>query len=116
VAPKTLVEILFQLDARWQPVTIAIEGNNNRQILYPNIVKMGRETNKMLPITWLSHTTKSKYDRIQGLEPRYATSTILHPTNHKYLYILESELRRFPRSKTDDVSDALSMILEIAVP
>lgn len=78
-----------------------------------------RERNQFIPITELKHFgthAKSKTDRIQSLEPRYAVGSILHNRNVRHMPTLEMELRRFPRAKTDDVADALASIQEIAHP
>ena len=78
-----------------------------------------RKRNQFIPITELKHAganAKSKGERIQALEPRYANGTIYHPKTGKHITTLEFELRRFPRARTDDIADALASMLEIATP
>jgi predicted phage terminase large subunit-like protein len=62
------------------------------------------------------HNERSKQDRILGLEPRYANGDILHNREVPFIKDLEEELKRFPRSRHDDISDALANLLEIAYP
>ena len=119
LTPKQFLDMMFDLDALWKPKTIGIESTAMQKILSYYAKDMMRERNQFLPITELKHAganAKSKIERIQGLEPRYATGTIIHNKNIRHIASLEIELRRFPRGKTDDVADALANILEIARP
>jgi len=117
--PKEILDMIFELDAFWKPKTFAIESVAYQKILAYMARSMMRERNQFIPITELKHFgthAKSKTDRIQSLEPRYAVGSILHNRNVRHMPTLEMELRRFPRAKTDDVADALASIQEIAHP
>lgn len=117
--PKELLNIIFEMDKRWKPITIGLEVTAWQKILVHMGRDMMRERNQFLPITELKHAgqhAKSKSDRIQGLEPRYAVGSIYHKRELRNIASLEMELRRFPRAKTDDLADALASMLEIATP
>jgi predicted phage terminase large subunit-like protein len=117
--PKEIIDMLFELDSFWKPKTIGIESVAYQKVLFFFAREMMRERNQFLPITELKHAgvnAKSKGERIQALEPRYAVGSIFHSRSVRQITALEVELRRFPRGKTDDVADALADILEIAHP
>lgn len=119
MTPKEILEMMFELDAYWKPKTIALESTAYQKVLSFQAREMMRDKNQFLPITELKHAgrnAKSKYERIQALEPRYAVGSIFHNIYVRQMTSLEDELRRFPRAKTDDVADALANILEVARP
>ena len=115
--PKELLNLIFELDKQWKPTTIGLEVTAWQKILVYMGRDMMRQKNQFLPITELKHAGKharSKAERIQGLEPRYAVGSIRHKKSLRHIVTLETELRRFPRAKTDDLVDALASMLEIA--
>lgn len=117
--PNELIELLFLLDSQYKPKTIGLESTSWQKILGYVARQMMREKNHFLPITELKHAgpnAKSKAERIQSLEPRYAVGSIWHNKNAQHIAHLEMELRRFPRAKHDDLADALASQQEIAVP
>jgi hypothetical protein len=63
-----------------------------------------------LPIQELTTWGRSKIERIEWLQPLYATWVIFH--RRSYLK-LESQLLNFPRGAHDDECDALSYQLEL---
>lgn len=118
-SPSELIELMFELDSKYKPKTIGIEATNWQRILGYQAREKMREKNHFLPITELKHSgvlAKSKTDRIQGLEPRYASGSIYHNPNARHIVTLEDQLRRFPKSKHDDLMDALASQLEVAFP
>jgi len=119
MTPKEIVEMVFQLDTQWHPRAFGIETVAFQKILSYTVKQEMRERNKFIPIVELKHagaSAKSKYERIQSLEPRYAVGSVLHNRNTRHITTLELELRRFPRGRTDDVADALASMMEIAIP
>jgi predicted phage terminase large subunit-like protein len=117
--PNEIIETIFNLDAFWKPTRVGIETTAYQKILSHMIKDKMREKNQFIPITELKHAgshAKSKAERIQALEPRYAVGSILHSKTCRHMTTLELELRRFPRAKTDDVADALASMFEIALP
>jgi hypothetical protein len=118
-SPDELINLLFQFDKVWHPKAIGVESTAWQRVIGYYARDKMRQENHFMPITELVHSgvnAKSKAERIQGLEPRYATGTIFHSRNVRHITTLEMELRRFPRAKTDDVADALASMLEIAYP
>jgi len=119
MTPNQIIETMFRLDAFWKPTRLGIESVSFQKILSYMARQQMRERNQFIPITELKHAganAKSKGERIQALEPRYANGTIYHPKTVKHITTLEFELRRFPRARTDDIADALASMLEIATP
>lgn len=117
MTPNEILNLFFELDTLWKPVTFGVESTAMQKILGYRLKEMMKERGHAIPITELSHAganAKSKAERIQALEPRYAVGTIFHNKNIRHMGTLEMELKRFPRSKTDDVADALASMLEIA--
>lgn len=117
--PNEIIDTIFNLDAFWHPIRIGIESVAYQKVLYYMAKQKMREKNQFLPITELKHAgsnAKSKAERIQALEPRYAVGSIFHGKNVRHMTTLELELRRFPRAKTDDIADALASMFEIATP
>lgn len=117
--PNELIDLMFDLDKQYKPKTIGIESTAWQKIIGFQARKEMRERNQFLPITELKHagvSAKSKTDRIQALEPRYAVGSIYHHKGLRHIITLEDQLRRFPRNKHDDLIDALASQLEIAVP
>src|SRR3990167_4310531 len=119
MTPNQIIETIFRLDAFWKPTRLGIESVSFQKILSYMAREQMRKRNQFIPITELKHAganAKSKGERIQALEPRYANGTIYHPKTGKHITTLEFELRRFPRARTDDIADALASMLEIATP
>lgn len=119
MTPNEIVDMMFLLDELWHPKTIAIESTAFQKILAYMVRDEMKKRNRFLPITELKHAgqgAKSKAERIQALEPRYATGSIFHNQGIKHMNTLEFELRRFPRGRTDDCADALASQLEVAHP
>lgn len=119
MTPNQIIDTMFRLDAFWKPNQFGIESVAFQKILSYMARSQMRERNQFIPIRELKHAggnAKSKAERIQGLEPRYANGTIYHPKQNKHITTLEFELRRFPRARTDDIADALASMLEIATP
>lgn len=117
MTPNEILNMMFELDTVWKPVTFGIESTAMQKILGYRLKEMMKERGHALPVTELSHAgqnAKSKAERIQALEPRYAVGTIFHNRNIRHMATLEMELRRFPRGKSDDIADALASMLEIA--
>jgi phage terminase large subunit-like protein len=117
MTPYDIIEMTFHIDTMYHPKTIGLETTAYQKILGHMLRDEMKTRNQFLYITELKHAgghAKSKADRIQGLEPRYAMGSIFHNQYVRNIAILEDELRRFPRSKTDDCIDALASMLEIA--
>lgn len=119
MTPKEIVDMLFTLDNQYHPKTFGLETTAYQKVLAFAAIDEMKARNHFIPITELKHAggnSKSKEERIQALEPRYATGSILHNKYVRNITTLELELQQFPKSKTDDCMDALASMLEIARP
>lgn len=116
VKPKRLLDQMFFWNDKWKPVTMALETTAFQKVLQYFAYEEMKRRNKIIPITELKHTDRSKDDRIRGLEPRYEMGSIFHNKKVPYNDHLEDELRRFPRGKNDDLIDALASGLEVSFP
>lgn len=116
VNPKRLIDQIFYWDTKWKPITTAVESTAFQKVLRFFMTDEMKARGHYLPIKELSHTERSKEDRIKGLEPRYEIGTIFHYKKDPMTKYLEDELRHFPHSKNDDFMDALSFGLEVAFP
>ncbi len=116
VNPKRLIDQIFNWDTKWKPITTGIESTAFQKVLRFFMTDEMKVRGHHLPIKELSHTERSKEDRIKGLEPRYEIGTVFHNKADPMTKYLEDELRRFPHAKNDDFSDALSFGLEVAFP
>jgi len=117
--PSELIDLIFDLERQYHPITIGIESTAMQRIIGYTLREEMRTRNQFLNITELVHSgsnAKSKVERIQALEPRYAVGAIYHQKNIRHMSTLEMQLRRFPRSKYDDLADALASQIEIAYP
>ena len=75
-----------------------------------------KRRNTWLPVQEIRSRTKSKEERIMGLQPFYEFGHVIHIKECPQLDELEYELLHFPRTTRDDVVDAFATILEIASP
>jgi len=116
VNPKRLIDQIFTMDDKWDPVQVGVETNAFQKVLQFYIYDEMKRRGNFIPMKELTHTELSKDVRIRGLEPRYAVGTILHDKSNSYTKYLEDELRRFPSGTHDDLIDSLASILEIAHP
>jgi len=122
VPPKRLLDQMFFWEDKWKPITMGIETTAFQKILQFFAYEEMKRRNKMIPIMELKHTERSKYDRICGLEPRYAMGSVFHPqkTANPFVDALEDELTRVDsdglKAKHDDLMDALASQLEVAFP
>ena len=117
--PNEIINMIFDLDSQYHPRTFGIESVAYQKILGYMAQEQMRKRNQFPPIQELKHAganARSKAERIQALEPRYAVGSIYHNKYVRNISILEMELRRFPRGRTDDCADALASMLEIAEP
>jgi predicted phage terminase large subunit-like protein len=116
VSPGLLIDKMFEWDSKWKPITFAIEKTAFQKVLQFFIYDEMKKKNHTIYFTELLHNDRSKEDRIRGLEPRYTNGGILHCKTVPFIHDLEDELKRFPKAKHDDISDALASILEVAFP
>jgi hypothetical protein len=114
--PKRLIDQIFYWDDKWKPMSIGIETTAFQKTLQYFIYDQMKQKNHYIPLKELTHTQQSKDQRITGLQPRFETNSIFLNKYIPFTDYLEDELRRFPKSKNDDLIDALASQLELAFP
>jgi predicted phage terminase large subunit-like protein len=117
VVPSDFINIVFD---RVVLYNVHMEGcvtleTNTMQQIYRHFFAAEMEKRKFFfPIHELKpNSTVSKERKIQGLQPWFERGKILIKEEHVDLM---NEITRFPKSKHDDLVDALSGILEVMTP
>lgn len=116
VNPMGLIKQIMLWDSKWKPITTAIESTAFQRTIRFFLYEEMKKLNHTFPVKELKHTDRTKEQRIESLEPRYRTGSVLHDKGHPLEKYLRDELRRFPKGKNDDLIDALASINEIAFP
>jgi predicted phage terminase large subunit-like protein len=108
------LENIFQAYDKWKPQAVALETTGTQKPM-KNVLESEMMRRKIhFPILELPHTSdKSKEFRIGTLEPPYRNKTVYHA---KWMTDLEGELLAYPKSKHNDLSDALASQLEVLSP
>jgi phage terminase large subunit-like protein len=102
---KELIDLIFTLHEEGFE-KIGIEETAYTEGVKPYFEEECRKRNKYPRVVSLKHGGVAKETRIRGLIPRYANGDIFHIYGE--CDDLELELVRFPKSKNDDVMDALA--------
>ena len=121
VLPNQLIEQIFLMDNKWNPVSIGLETVSYQRILQYQINDEMKKRNKFLAIKELKHAgtnAESKEDRIRSLQPRFEVGNVFLPQRQSIPLVefLEDELQRFPKGANDDIIDALASLNELAFP
>jgi len=108
-----MVERLFDTYDRYQPKGMSVEVIGSAQMLLENIHTSEALKGKYLPIVPIkTRSATAKRDRIfASLQARFERGNVFIGPN---MPELEDELSRYPRSKHDDLIDALSDVSEIS--
>lgn len=110
VNSKNLIDLIFQLHDEGME-KIGIEETAYTEGVKPYFEDECRKRNKYPYVVALKHGGIQKETRIRGLIPRYANGDVFHIDGE--CSDLEGELVRFPKSKNDDVMDALAYAPQI---
>jgi len=112
ITPTQIVNLCFKVWEKFKPQAIGIEDVAYQKALLYMLDEEMKRRNAVLPVTGVKpDSDKSKEIRILGLVPRFEWGRILLAQG---LHDLELELAQFPRSKNDDLLDALAYIERIA--
>lgn len=111
LSPGELIEELFKLNDTYNFNAIGIESGMYSLVVKPFIDQEMRTRNKFLRIKELSHNQTQKETRIRALLPRYESGSIFHIAHA--CRDLEEEALRFPKSKHDDVIDAVAYMVQL---
>lgn len=112
VNPKELIDLIFQLQEKYQYEKIGIEKTAYYEALEPFMKDEMRKRDKFLSIEPLSHSGTKKETRIRGLIPRYESKSVFHIQNE--CKTLENEMFTFPKGMYDDTIDATAYQLKLA--
>ncbi len=110
---KGLIDMFFSLYDEGIEA-IGVEETAYTEGVKPYFEEECRKRNKYPNVVPLKHGGVQKETRIRSLIPRYANGDIFHIIGE--CDDLESELLRFPKSKHDDVSDAMAYGSQICAP
>jgi phage terminase large subunit-like protein len=114
MTPKELIDKMFYLDEMYQPMQMGIELHALQKILKYQIEDEMRLRDSWLPIVELKPDTRTKKERIRGLQPRFEYGTIyLEKNTHETNKFVDQYLR-FPKASHDDMLDALAYQLDVA--
>jgi len=111
-----LINTIFHQYERWHPLSIGIEDVAFQAALRYAIQQEQQDRKRYLPIIELKPRTRSKDQRIKGLQPLYANGKVYHNKSLLFNNYLEDELLRFPRGKNDDLIDAFAYSLDLMHP
>lgn len=114
--PHALINKIFEMREKWNLSDVAIETITYQKTLAYTLREEMRQRRKYIHITELNPQSRSKDERIKGLQPLYENGKIIHNRYLNNNYFLEDELVRYPYSKHDDIIDALSYMLDIIYP
>jgi predicted phage terminase large subunit-like protein len=119
--PETILN-LFRLQKEYSPDGVGIQTIDwDRMLKVPIMTEMNRtgQRFRVTPLKTYSSLNKglsSKKNRIMRLAPRYHAGQIFHIKGAPGIHFLEDELKGFPSTRHDDVSDALAMQLDLIFP
>jgi hypothetical protein len=118
--PFVIIDALIKLYLKYEPLSVVIEDQAyqlalksffeaecKKQNIYPNVQTVGRSDHR------------SKHERIMGLSSYWKSNSLMLPiiksTDNEINYIrsLTDELFHFPKSRTLDLADALSRVLDV---
>lgn len=111
ISPSQIIQLCFDVHARWNPSVIGIESVAFQQALAIFAAEEAKRRGVNLPVTPVPRSgNKTKEMRILSLVPRFEWGTLFLAPN---LHDLEIELSQFPRGRHDDILDALASIEDI---
>ncbi len=118
MSPSEIIDTIFDLQADWHVNQIGIETIAYQKALAYALKDEIQKRRKYLPITEIKSHEMSKDQRIKGLQPSYEGKNVWHRDKKELpnIVYLEDELLAFPRSQHDDITDALSMQLDLLYP
>lgn len=116
LSPKDLIEEIFRLHVKWDLIDTGLEQVAFSKVIGYSLRDDDRFKHRPFHVTELKPNDRTKDQRIKGLQPLYENGKIFHDKSHPGTAFLEDELVRFPRSKNDDIIDALAYGPDIMFP
>lgn len=106
--PDEIINTIFELNAKYQPVHIGVESNSLEEFIMQPLRAKSLQTGISLPLVDL-RAPRDKIEFIKGLQPFYMSGSVTHA---QHLPDLESELLQFPTGRMD-VPNALAYLLRM---
>lgn len=110
LTPTQIVNVLFQLQSRFQCHAIGVEVVAYQEALLYILDQEMKSRQMILPVKGIKRGQQSKETRILGLVPRFEWSRIFL---NQGLTDLEDEYSMFPRATHDDLMDSLASLEEL---
>ena len=109
-SPGRLLDMLFDQVVKWNPVKVGLETTQYQKSLKYWIKEKSLKENVFFEVQSLTHTKRSKFERIKGLQPVFSNGMILIKS---HMTVLLNEMLAFPLGEFDDVLDDLASQLEL---
>lgn len=113
LTPSQIVKKIFDIHQEFKPRCIGVEVVAYQEALLYLLDDEMKKRGKVLPVKGITRGKQSKNARIQGLVPMFEWGRMFLSDNCQDLC---EELLTFPRGSFDDLSDALSSLLEVVIP
>lgn len=114
--PSEIIDQIFYLYEKHHPKAVGVESVSFQKTLIYSINDKMRERNWAFPIKEVKRKSRSKEDRIKGLQPYYENGRVYHLRNCPNVNELEYQLIHFPKGRKDDIIDSMADLLEIGYP
>lgn len=106
---KDIMENIFNVFIRYRPEMVIIEGGTIEKSISPFLRDEMHKRNVFLPLEVVT-PNKDKQSRARSLQSRMRQGAVFFNKDALWYPSLEEEMVQFPRSKHDDIVDALAWI------
>jgi len=114
--PSDIIFEIFQVLEKYQPRKWGLEQVVFKESLSFEFGIKNREEGRNFKLPEeLKPGRRSKDERIRGLQPLYASGRIFHKKSNEMTAELEYQLTHYPKTRHDDIIDALAFLKDIAV-
>ena len=107
---KEIVEIIMQLQKRYNPEAFGIEEGQISKSLGPFLRDLMVRSNNYVNLMPMKHLSKDKMTRARSIQARMRATAVKFDKDALWYIPLEDECIRFPRDKHDDQVDALAYL------
>lgn len=109
--PFDVIKAMLLMYQKWHPHAFGVEVNGFQKVLKWELDRAMAKAGVFLPIQEIKHTVTSKEMRIRALQPYFEQGKVFIRKSN--MTELEDEIMAYPKSRHDDLLDALSMAIEI---
>lgn len=106
---KGIVDTLFALNLRYNPLMVAIEGSMIEKSLGPFIYEEMGKRGEYFPFTTMT-PTKDKETRARSIQGRMRAGGVFFDKEADWYSDLEQEMIQFPKSRHDDQVDSMAWL------